>query len=202
MKLYDLNAGSNPRRVRIYLAEKGLEVPMQQIDMMGHENEAPDYLKINPLGKMPALVLDDGTILTESMAICRYFEELNPEPPMFGRDALEKAQIEMWNRRAELEVAIPTAQCFQNTHEFWKDRIEQVPAWGEACKAKVFDRLRMFDAHMEGRKFLATSDYTVADISLQCGILLGKAVGIRVPDELENLSAWWQRVTSRPTARA
>ncbi|PJK29059.1 glutathione S-transferase family protein [Minwuia thermotolerans] len=202
MKLYDLNAGSNPRRVRIYLAEKGLEVPMQAVDMMSHENEAPDYLKINPLGKMPALVLDDGTILTESMAICRYFEELNPDPPMFGRDALEKAQVEMWNRRAELEVAIPTAQCFQNTHEFWKDRLEQVPAWGEACKAKVFDRLRMFDAHMEGREFLATGDYTVADISLQCGILLGKAVGIRVPDELENLSAWWRRVTSRPTARA
>lgn len=202
MKLYDLNAGSNPRRVRIYLAEKGLEVPMQAVDMMSHENEAPDYLKINPLGKMPALALDDGTILTESMAICRYFEELNPDPPMFGRDALEKAQVEMWNRRAELEVAIPTAQCFQNTHEFWKDRLEQVPAWGEACKAKVFDRLRMFDAHMEGREFLATGDYTVADISLQCGILLGKAVGIRVPDELENLSAWWRRVTSRPTARA
>ncbi|ANK82863.1 MAG: hypothetical protein TEF_20205 [Rhizobiales bacterium NRL2] len=202
MKLYDLNAGSNPRRVRIYLAEKGLEVPMQAVDMMSHENEAPDYLKINPLGKMPALVLDDGTILTESMAICRYFEELNPDPPMFGRDALEKAQVEMWNRRAELEVAIPTAQCFQNTHEFWKDRLEQIPAWGEACKAKVFDRFRIFDAHMEGREYLATDSYTVADISLQCGILLGKAVGIRVPDELENLSAWWQRVTSRPTARA
>lgn len=202
MKLYDLGAGSNPRRVRIYLAEKGIEVPMHQIDMMKHENEAPDYLKVNPLGKMPALVLDDGTVLTESMAICRYFEELNPEPPMFGRDALEKAQVEMWNRRAELEVAIPTAQCFQNTHEFWKDRLEQIPAWGEACKVKVFDRLRLFDEHMAGREFLATNDYTVADISLQCGILLGKAVGIRVPDDLKNLTAWWERVTARPTARA
>ncbi|WP_416897845.1 MAG: glutathione S-transferase family protein [Minwuia sp.] len=202
MKFYDLAAGSNPRRVRIYLAEKGIEVPMHQVDMMKNEHGQPEYLKINALGKMPALELDDGTVITESVAICRYFEELNPEPPMFGRDALEKAQVEMWNRRAELEIAIPTAQCFQNTHEFWKDRLEQIPAWGEACRTKVMKQMKVFDEHMEGREFLATGDYTVADISLQCGILLGKAVGIRVPEELKNLSTWWERVSSRPTARA
>jgi glutathione S-transferase len=202
MKFYDLAAGSNPRRVRIFMAEKGIELPTHSIDMAANEHHQPEYLKINALGKMPALELDDGTVITESVAICRYLEELNPEPPMFGRTALERAQVEMWNRRAELEISIPTAQCFQNTHEFWKGRLEQVPAWGEACRTKVLDRMKLFDAHMAGREFLATDDYTVADISLQCGVLLGKAVGIRVTEDLEHLSAWWNRVASRPTARA
>jgi len=202
MKFYDLPAGSNPRRVRIFMAEKGIEVPSQVIDMAANEHQQPAYLAINALGKMPALELDDGTIITESVAICRYLEELHPEPPLFGRTAVEKAQVEMWNRRSELEVLIPTAQCFQNTHDFWKDRLEQNPAWGEACRVKVDARMKLFDAHMKGREFIATDDYTVADITLQCGILLGKAVGIRVPEELEHLHAWWVRVTTRPTARA
>lgn len=202
MKLYDLAAGSNPRRVRIYLAEKGIEVPMVQIDMTKGENSAPEYLRVNPFGKMPALELDDGTVLTESVAICRYFEAQNPEPPMFGRTPLEQAQVEMWNRRAELDVAIPTAQCFQHTHDFWKGRLEQVPAWGEACRTGVMRKLRIFDDHMAGRTFLATGDYTVADITLQCGILLGKAVGIRIGEDMPNLKAWWERVTARPSARA
>jgi glutathione S-transferase len=202
MKFYDLAAGSNPRRVRIFMAEKGIEIPTHAMDMANNEHHTPEYMKINPLAKMPALELDDGTILTESVAICRYLEELNPEPPMFGRDALGRAQVEMWNRRAELEVAVPAAQCFQNTHDFWKDRIEQVPAWGEACRVKVMERLKLFDAHLQDREFLATDDYTVADITLQCGILLGKAVGIKVPAEMSNLSAWWSRVTARPSARA
>ncbi|MEC9346211.1 MAG: glutathione S-transferase family protein [Pseudomonadota bacterium] len=202
MKLYDLTAGSNPRRVRIYLAEKGIEIPKVEVDMMKGEHQSPEYLKINAFGKMPALELDDGTILTESVAICRYFEALNPEPPMFGRNALEQGKVEMWNRRAELDIAIPTAQCFQNTHDFWKGRLTQVPAWGEACKANVLKKFKIFDEHLAGRAFLATDDYTVADISLQCGILLGKAVGIRVGDDTPNLKAWWERVSARPSARA
>ncbi len=202
MKLYDLAGGSNPRRVRIYLAEKGIEVPMQAVDMMKKENSQPEFLKINPFGKLPALELDDGTVLTESMAICRYFEEENPEPPMFGRTALEKAQVEMWSRRSELEILYPTAMCFQHTSDFWIGRLEQHKGWGESCRAKVLANMKIFDAHMEGRNFVATDDYTVADITLQCGILLGKGVALKIPDELEHLNAWWKRVTSRATARA
>ncbi|WP_417519209.1 glutathione S-transferase family protein [Minwuia sp.] len=202
MKFYDLAAGSNPRRVRIYMAEKGIEIPMHQMDMMKNEHHTPDYLKINPFAKMPALELDDGTILTESVAICRYLEALHPEPPMFGRTALEEGQVEMWNRRSELEIAIPSAQCFQHTSDFWKDRLEQIPAWGEACRSKVLKQMVIFDTHLQGREFLATDDYTVADITLQCGVLLGKGIGLRIPAELENLTAWWKRVSARPTARA
>jgi glutathione S-transferase len=202
MKLYDLAAGSNPRRVRIYLAEKGIEIPSQPVDMMKKENDQPEYRKINPFGKMPALELDDGTILTESMAICRYFEELNPEPPMFGRTPLEKAQVEMWNRRAELNVLIPIAMCFQHTSDFWIGRLEQHKGWGETSRANALASMAIFDAHLKDREFVASDDYTVADITLQCGILLGKGVALKIPEELENLTAWWGRVTSRPTARA
>ncbi|MDF1732243.1 MAG: glutathione S-transferase family protein [Minwuia sp.] len=202
MKLYDLAAGSNPRRVRIYLAEKGIEIPSQPVDMMKRENEQPEYRKINPFGKMPALELDDGTVLTESMAICRYFEELNPEPPMFGRNPLEKAQVEMWNRRAELNVLIPIAMCFQHTSDFWIGRLEQHKGWGETSRANALAAMAIFDSHLKGREFVASDDYTVADITLQCGILLGKGVALKIPEELENLTAWWGRVTSRPTARA
>lgn len=202
MKLYDLTPGMNPRRVRIFLAEKGIEVPKIEVDMTKGENATPEFLALNPLGRLPVLALDDGTIVTESMAICRYFEEQQPEPPLFGRTALERAQVEMWNRRMELEIAIPITQVFQHTHEFWKDRLDQVPAWGEQCRTKVADRMVWLDGELAGRNFIATDNYTVADITAQCGILLGKAVGIRVPDTLANLAQWWERVTGRPTARA
>lgn len=202
MKLYDLSAGANPRRVRIFLAEKGVEVPKVEVDMMKGENQTPEFLALNPLGRLPVLELDDGTILTESVAICRYFEELHPEPPLFGRTALERAQVEMWNRRMELEIMVPAAMTFQHTHDFWKGRLEQVPAWGEQCRDKVMERFAWLDGELAGREFIATADYTVADITAQCGMLLGKAVGLRVPESLTNLTAWWERVAARPTARA
>jgi len=113
MKLYDLKAGMNPRRVRIYLAEKGIEVPSEAVDMMKGENRTPEFLRINPLGTLPVLELDDGTVLTESVAICRYVEALKPEPNLFGRDPLEQARVEMWNRRAEIELMRPLVEQFR-----------------------------------------------------------------------------------------
>lgn len=202
MKLYDLKAGMNPRRVRIFLAEKGIDVPMVDVDMMKGENATPEFLALNPLGKLPVLELDDGTILTESMAICRYFEELHPEPPLFGRDPLERAQVEMWNRRMELEIAYPMTQVFQHGYEFWKGRITQVPAFGEVCREKLRDRMNWLDGELADRNYIAGDSYTVADITAQCGLLMGKAVDMRVPDTLANLSRWYESVVSRPTARA
>ena len=202
MKLYDLKAGMNPRRVRIFLAEKGIEVPMVDVDMMKGENATPEFLALNPLGKLPVLELDDGTILTESMAICRYFEELHPEPPLFGRDALERAKVEMWNRRMELEIAYPMTQVFQHGYEFWKDRITQVPAFGEVCREKLRDRMNWLDGELADRNYIAGDSYTVADITAQCGLLMGKAVDMRIPETLANLSRWYESVVSRPTARA
>ena len=202
MKLYDLKAGMNPRRVRIFLAEKGIEVPMVDVDMMKGENATPEFLALNPLGKLPVLALDDGTILTESMAICRYFEELHPEPPLFGRDPLERAKVEMWNRRMELEIAYPMTQVFQHGYEFWKDRITQVPAFGEVCREKLRDRMNWLDGELADRNYIAGDSYTVADITAQCGLLMGKAVDMRIPESLANLSRWYESVVSRPTARA
>lgn len=202
MKLYDLKAGMNPRRVRIFLAEKGVEVPMVDVDMMKGENATPEFLALNPLGKLPVLELDDGTILTESMAICRYFEELHPEPPLFGRDPLERARVEMWNRRMELEIAYPMTQVFQHGYPFWEGRITQVPAFGELCREKLRDRMAWLNDELADRDYIVGDSYTVADITAQCGLLMGKAVDMRIPDTLANLSRWFDGVVSRPTARA
>jgi glutathione S-transferase len=201
VQLYDLKAGLNTRRVRIFLAEKGIEVPTVQVDMMRHENDQPDYLAKNPMGKMPLLELDDGC-LAESMAICRYFEAQQPAPPLFGADAREQAFVEMWNRRMELEIMLPLVMVFQHTNEFWKGRIEQVPAWGELNRRKLADRMAWLDGELAGRQFIAGDRYTVADITAQCGFVLGKGIGMPMPAEHTNLSRWYAAVTSRPTARA
>ena len=202
MKFYDLTGSPNTRRVRIFLAEKRVELDTVAIDISKGENKTPEYLAKNPLGMMPLLELDDGTFVAESIAICRYIDELHPEPPMFGRNALERAQVEMWNRRMELEILMPMMHVFSHTHEMWKGIRHQVAEWGEVNREKVMARLEWLDGELAGRPFVATDDYTVADITAQCGILLGKAVEIRVPDGSANLNAWWDRVTSRPTARA
>jgi glutathione S-transferase len=126
MKLYDLRTGTNTRRVRIFLAEKGVKLPIVEVDMMKGENKSPDYLAKNPMGTMPLLELDDGTQLAESVAICRYIEELHPEPPLFGATPIERALIEMWNRRMELELLIPIIDNFVHSSAFYKERLSQV----------------------------------------------------------------------------
>ena len=202
MKLYDLPPSPNARRVRIFIAEKGIEIPTVAVDMAKGENKTPEYLAKNPLGKMPLLELDDGSHLAESGAICRYLEARFPEPPLLGRDIDERAKVEMWDRRMEFEILLPLINVFGHTHEMWKGVFEQIPAWGEACRQTALARMAWLNDELAGREFIATEDYTVADITAQCGILLGKAVGVRVPEELGNLGAWWERVAGRPTARA
>ncbi len=202
MKLYDLKAGMNPRRVRIFLAEKGVTVPVASIDMMKGENHTPEFLALNPLGTMPVLELDDGTILTESMAICRYFDALHPEPDLFGQGALEQAQVEMWNRRAEMELMRPLSDQFRHLSPFWKSRLEQLPDFGAQAQRKARDTMAWFDRELATRPYLAGSRYTVADITAQCALLLGKGTGMPIPDELKNLGRWWAGVSARPTARA
>src|SRR6478735_10385215 len=121
MKLYDVGRAPNPRRVRIFLAEKGIEIEKQQVDIGALEHKGPAYTAINPLQQVPTLVLDDGTVITESIAICRYFEALQPEPPLFGRGALEIARVEMWNRRLELHFLFPISHVFRNSHPAMKE---------------------------------------------------------------------------------
>ena len=203
MKLYDLPASPNARRVRIFVAEKGIEIPMTPVNMIEGENQTAEYLAKNSLGRMPLLELDDGTCIAESMAICRYLDELNPEPPLFGRDALERALVEMWQRRMEFEFLMPMISVFRHTGEMWKGRLTQIPEMAEVDSKNVQDRMLWLDKELAGKQFIATEDYTVADITAQCAFVMGKAaLGIRIPEELNNLNEWWSRVTSRPTARA
>src|SRR6201996_4630696 len=140
MKLYDGGRAPNPRRVRIFLAEKGITVPTEQVDLGKLEQRSATYTAINPMQRVPALVLDDGTVIAESIAICLYFEGLHSDPPLFGRGALDSALIEMWNRRAELHLLFSVATVFQHLHPAMKVMVDpQVVEWGEANKPRVFE---------------------------------------------------------------
>jgi glutathione S-transferase len=202
MKLYDSAFAPNPRRVRVFLAEKGIEVPTVQVDIGKAENRRPEFLAKNPRGGVPVLELDDGTYLAESVAICRYFEEVQPEPVLMGTDARDRAVVEMWNRRMELEVALPIVQSFRNTHDFFKGRIPQVPEYGEVCKDAAAKSLEWLDEELASREFVAGDRYTIADITAQVGIDFGRTTDIRIQPEQKNLQRWYDAVSSRPSAKA
>ena len=202
MKLYDSALAPNPRRVRIFLAEKGVTVPTLQVDIAKAENRQPPYLSKNPLGGVPILELDDGTVIAESVAICRYFEETHPTPPLLGHDARDRALVEMWQRRMEFEVALPIMQTFRNTHAFFKGRIPQVAEYGEVCRKSAEGRMRWVDEELAGRPFVAGDRYTIADITLLVGIDFGRVTNIRIAPEQKNLQRWYDAVSSRPSAKA
>jgi glutathione S-transferase len=202
MKLYGSAVAPNPRRVRVFLAEKGIEVPTVDVDIIKSENRQPDFLAKNPLGGVPILELDDGVIIAESTAICRYFEETNPEPPLMGLDARDRAIVEMWLRRVEFEVAFPILQTFRNTHDFFKGRIVQVPEWGAACKKRAIQQMAWLDGELADRPFVAGDRYTIADITLLIGIDFGRVSEIRIDPEHKNLTRWYGEVSSRPSAKA
>ena len=202
MKLYDSKAAPNPRRVRIFLAEKGLEVPTVQVDLGKGESRSAAFLAKNPLGGVPVLELDDGTLLAESVAICRYFEELHPSPPLLGTDARDRAVVEMWQRRMELELFRHVTGCFQNTHAFFAGRIEQVPAYGEVCRTNARKRLAWLDGELAGRSFVAGDRYTIADVTALCAIDFGRVVDVRIGPEQKHLQRWHEAVSARPSAKA
>ena len=202
MKLYDSQMAPNPRRVRIFLAEKGVTVPTVQVDLGKAENRQPPFLAKNPLAGVPVLELDDGTFLAESVAICRYFEELQPEPPLLGVDARDRAIVEMWQRRMEQEVLRNVTGCFQNTHEFFKGRIEQVPEYGAVCKRTALKRLEWLDSELAARPFVAGDRYTIADVTALCAIDFGRVTGIRPLPEQKHLVRWHEAVSARPSAKA
>ena len=202
MILYDSTYAPNPRRVRIFLAEKGIEVPIQQVDIAKRESRSEAFLAKNPLGAVPVLELDDGTCLAESIAICRYFEAKQPEPPLFGIDGRDRALVEMWDRRMEAELFRNVAGTFQNTHEFFRGRIEQIPAFGERCRKAARERLAWVDRELAGRTFIAGERYSVADITALCAIDFGRIVDIRIAPEQKHLARWHEAVSARPSAKA
>jgi glutathione S-transferase len=203
MKLYDSGRAPNPRRTRIFLAEKGISVPSEQVDMMAKQHKTPEYAAINPLQRMPALVLDDGTIITESIAICRYFEALQPEPPLFGVGAEDIARVEMWNRRCELNLMLPVAQVFRHTHPAMKElEVPQVPEWGEANRPRVAEFLEILDKQLQANPFVAGERFSVADISAMVAVDFMKPSKLAVPENLGNVRRWHTDVSARPSAKA
>src|SRR5580658_6783661 len=203
MKLYDGGRAPNPRRVRIFLAEKGVNIPTEQVDLGKLQQRSDAYTAVNPMQRVPALVLDDGTLIAESIAICRYFEALNPEPPLFGRGALESALVEMWQRRMELHLFLPVATVFQHLHPAMKIMVDpQVAAWGEANKPRVGQFLQFLDGELKNRAFVAGTAYTVADITAMVAVDFMRVSKLTVPDDLTNVKRWYTAVTARPSAAA
>jgi len=203
MKLYDGGRAPNPRRARIFLAEKGISVPTEQVDMMKMEHKTAGYAAINPLMRMPALVLDDGTIITESIAICRYFEALQPQPPLFGVGAKEIGLVEMWNRRCELNLLFTIAHVFRHSHPAMKElEVPQVADWAEANKPRVGEFLTILDGQLKSNAFIAGERFSVADITALCAVDFMKPAKVPMPEGLANVMRWHADVSARPSAKA
>lgn len=203
MKLYDGGRAPNPRRVRVFLAEKGIEVPLVPVDMGKMEHKSETVGALNPLKRLPVLELDDGTVITETVAICRYFEELHPEPALFGRTALEKALVEMWQRRVELSFMFAVQNAFRHLHPAMKEwEIPQVPEWGEVNKPKAVEFMRFLDGELAGRPFIAGQNYSIADITCMITVDFMKPSRIEMPTDLVNLRRWHGDVSARPSASA
>jgi len=205
MKFYNEdNPAPNPRKVRIFLAEKGIDVPRVHVRMMKREHKAPEFVQKNPLGQVPMLELDDGTCISESIAICRYLEELNPAPALFGRTPVERANIEMWLRRAEFRLWTPMGLVWINDDPRTAAvNPNQFKDYGVHSRKTVASAMRWFDGQLaDGRPFLAGPDYSMADIVLLCGIDFAKFVNMDMPEEAKSLRAWHARVSERPSAAA
>jgi glutathione S-transferase len=202
MKIVEQARAPNPRRVRIFLAEKGIAVPYEQVDIMKREHRQPPFTNLNPFQGVPVLVLDDGTAISESVAICRYFEDLNPVPALFGRTPKERAVIEMWNRRVELGLYFRVSQAFRHTHPAMAELEQpQVLNWGELNRSKAVEDLRLIDAALADRPFIAGDSYSIADITALVSIDFMKPAKISMPAGLANLERWYQAVAARPSAK-
>lgn len=203
MKIVQTRQAPNPRRVRIFLAEKGVEVAFEELDLMKGELKTPEFMKLNALQRVPVLVLDDGTAIAETMAICRYFETDKPEPPLFGKGALGVAKVEMWNRRMELNLLFHVAQAFRHLHPAMAHlEVPQVAAWGESNKPKALETLALLDGALGTTRFVAGDGYSVADITALVAVDFMKPARIQRPEGLKNLERWYGEVSSRPSAKA
>lgn len=196
------NPAPNPRRVLLYLAEKGLTVPTTDLSLYKREHKAPEFVQKNGRGQVPTLELDDGTIIAESISICRYFEALHPSPPMFGTTPLEIAHIDMWLRRVETVLMTPVGMVWVHTHPLTAKLLTQFVAWGEDNRPRALDAMRWFDAQLAGKQFLAGPSYSIADIALLTTIDFAAFIGVPMPAECDHLHRWHQRVSTRPNARA
>ena len=203
MKLYNSNFAPNPRRVRVFLAEKGVSIPRVEVDLAKLEHKGQDYSAVNPFQVIPALELDDGTVIGESIAICRYIEELHPEPNLFGASPLERAMVEMWQRRVEWRLLLPIAQVFRHSHPHMaKMEDPQVADWAAANRPRALRNMMIFDDVLAARPFVAGERFTVADITGLVALDFAKPARIAIPPEFASLTRWHETLKARPSAAA
>lgn len=203
MRIIETRSAPNPRRVRMFLAEKGLTVPFEQVDLMAGDLRTPDFTRLNPVQRVPVLILDDGTAIAETVAICRYFEETAPEPPLMGVSAREKAVIEMWNRRVEFGLFQAVTAVFRHLHPKMAHlEVPQVPAWGEANRPRVNENLALLDHQLAAQPFVAGDRFSIADITAFVAVGFLKPARVDLPAEFSHVLAWFQRIAARPSAAA
>ncbi len=203
MLLYDTPRAPNPKRVRMFLAEKGVPIPTREINLMALEHKSDDYALINPLRRVPALVLDDGAVLTESVSICRYIETLYPEPALFGRDGREAAFVDMWQRRMEFELFMPVAHAFRHSHPRLAVLEQpQFPDFAQAQRERAIAAMRWLDGELADRRYVAGDAFTIADITAFVALDLSPLACVDVPEELTHLARWRADVAARPSAAA
>jgi len=203
MKLYN-SVGPNPQVVRTFAAERGVTLVMEDVDIMAGENRKPDFLTVNPAGQLPALLLDDGAILTEITVICEYLDETQPGPSLMGDTPERRAQIRSWTRWADLNVCEPLANGFRFSEglPLFEARMRCLPEASDGLKACAQDKLTWLDGQLGSRAFLAGDEYSLADILLSTFLTFGEQVGQPINRDLKTLSAWYDRCTSRDSASA
>jgi glutathione S-transferase len=203
MQLYD-SFGPNPRAMRMFLAEKGITIPTKPVDLMAAENRKPPYTDRNPGGQLPALELDNGKCIGETVAIWEYLEEKHPTPALIGATAEERAETRQWQRRVELLITEHLYNGFRYAEgaELFKPRMRILPEAAPGLKAIVQDKLKWLDALLEGKEYIAGNRFTVADIILFAALDFGGSVGQKIDPSLKNVNAWFKRVESRPSAKS
>ena len=203
MLLYD-SFGPNPRAMRMFLAEKGIKIPTKDVDLMKAENRRPPYTDRNPGGQLPALELDNGKCLGETVAIWEYLEEKNPAPALIGSTSEERAEARQWQRRIELKITENLYNGFRYAEgaALFKDRMRILPEAAAGLKGQVQDGLKWLDALLEGKKFIAGDRLTIADIILFAALDFGGSVGQKIDPSLKNVNAWFERMNARPSAKA
>jgi glutathione S-transferase len=202
LKLYTSPFAPSPRRVRMYAAEKGVELEYIDVSIADGANRTSAFLEINPFGETPVLEREDGQRTTESLAICRWLEEHHPEPELFGGDADERLAVNHWIDRLMFRMYVPTVEVFRHTHTFWAGRLEQVPAFGELQRATVHAAWQDLDAALARRAFVARDTFSMADIVAFTTVDFAKVIGMRVDGELPALKLWYDAVRARPSSQA
>lgn len=202
MKLYTTPKAVSPARVHFFLAEKGIEVDREVVNLMEGQHRSAEYRAAVPNGRVPALELDDGTVLCETVAICRYVEEaLQPDPPLMGTTALERARIEMLDRMMEFELMMPMAMTFRHTHPAMKALEDQVTEYGEKQRGVAESRMRRLDRELGARPYIAGENFSIVDITAWCSIRFFRAAGFRIAEEQSHLGDWFTRVGERSAAK-